>query len=137
MPLLQWKPAYTLGIPSVDYEHRELIGMINAVYSHMAGSSDPDVIEAGLEDIYAGIAAHFALEERHMREAGYDEFAGHKDQHEELLDQIRDMMDAFAEDPEAGRRALQERLGDWFSRHFATFDARLHERLGDHAGHER
>lgn len=132
MTLLKWKPAYTLGIPSVDYEHRELIAAINSVYRHMSESSEPAVIEAGLEDIYAGIAAHFALEERHMREAGYEEYAGHKEQHEELLDQIRDMMDVFAEDPEAGRRTLQERLGDWFGRHFATFDARLHERLGDH-----
>jgi hemerythrin len=102
----------------------------------MAESSEPAVIEAGLEDIYAGIAAHFALEERHMREAGYGEYAGHKEQHEELLDQIRDMMDVFAEDPDAGRSMLQKRLADWFGRHFATFDARLHERLGDHAGHE-
>jgi hemerythrin len=132
MTLLQWKPDYTLGIPSVDYEHRELIALINAVYGHMAESADPAIVEAGLEDIYAGIAAHFALEERHMREAGYEEYAGHKEQHEELLDQIRDMMDVFAEDPEAGRHTLQERLADWFGRHFATFDARLHARLGDH-----
>lgn len=132
MTLLQWKPAYTLGIPSVDHEHRALIGMINKVYQQMSDSSDPEVVEAGLEDIYAGIAAHFALEERHMREAGYEEYAAHKDEHEELLDQIREMMDAFAENPEAGRRRLQENLADWFTRHFATFDARLHDRLGEH-----
>jgi hemerythrin len=132
MTLLQWKPAYTLGIPSVDHEHRELIGMINRLYERMAGSSDPATIEAGLEDIYAGIAAHFALEERHMREAGYGEYLAHKDEHEELLDQIREMMDEFARDPVSGRATLQQRLADWFGRHFATFDARLHERLPHH-----
>lgn len=133
MTLLQWKPSYTLGIPSVDHEHRELIGMINRLYGRMAGSSDPAVIEAGLEDIYAGIAAHFALEERHMREAGYGEYAAHKDEHEELLDQIREMMDEFAADPASGRATLQQRLADWFGRHFASFDARLHERLPHHS----
>lgn len=132
MALLQWKPAYTLGIPSVDHEHRELIDLINRTYAYIEGSASPAEIESCLEDIYAGIAAHFALEERHMRDAGYAEYEAHKEEHEDLLDQIRDLMDAFAEDPEAGRIALQKRLAAWFGGHFATFDARLHHALGDH-----
>jgi len=132
MTLLKWSPAYSLGIPSVDHEHRELIGMINSVYDHMAEASDPAAIESCLEDIYAGIASHFALEERHMREAAYEEYDAHKDEHENLLDQILDMLDEFADDPESGRKTLQNSLSDWFGTHFATFDARLHHNLGDH-----
>ena len=131
MALLTWKPSYSLGIPSVDLEHRELIGQINHVYGHLDKDSASDEINACLEDIYAGIASHFALEERHMREAGYGEFKAHKDQHEDLLDQIRDMMDEFEDDPESGREQLQSTLADWFGQHFATFDARLHMQLGD------
>ena len=132
MTLLDWKPAYSLGIPSVDHEHQELIGMINDVYARLADESDAVAIESLLEDIYAGIASHFALEERHMREAGYEEYAAHKDEHEELLDQIRDMMDDFTDDPESGQNILRDSLADWFGKHFATFDARLHHNLGDH-----
>ena len=131
MTLLNWKKTYSLGVPSVDHEHRELIGMINDVYEHMADASDAAMIEACLEDIYAGIASHFALEERHMRDAGYGEYDEHKDEHEELLDQIRDMMDEFADDPDTGRETLRNCLADWFGKHFATFDARLHHQLGD------
>ena len=133
MTLLQWKPAYTLGVPSVDHEHRELISLINDVYGHLDSDSDPDGIEACLEDIYAAISSHFALEERHMREARYEEYDAHKDEHEELLDQLRDMMDLFIDDPGSGEKLLQTRLADWFGGHFATFDARLHLKLGDHA----
>jgi hemerythrin len=132
MTLLQWKPAYSLGIPSVDHEHRELIGTINEAYARMADAADSAAVESCLEDIHVGIASHFALEERHMREMDYPEYPAHKDDHEDLLDQIREMMDEFHDDPEAGSRALQKNLGDWFSRHFATFDARLHHHLGGH-----
>ena len=132
MTLLNWKSSYSLGIPSVDLEHRELIGLINKLYGHLDLDSAPNDIDACLEDIYAGIASHFALEERHMREAAYVEFEAHKDEHEDLLDQIRDMMDEFADDPVAGREMLQSTLADWFGQHFATFDARLHHQLGDH-----
>jgi len=132
MTLLKWKPAYSLGIPSVDHEHREMIEMINNVYARLESNAGSDQVEAALEDIYAGIALHFALEERHMREAGYREYEEHKDEHEDLLDQIRDMMDEYADNPQAGRESLQKSLSDWFGKHFATFDARLHHHLGDH-----
>ncbi len=131
MTLLKWKPAYSLGVPSVDHEHREMIGQINEIYGHMDQDSGTDEIESRLEDIYAGIAAHFALEERHMRDSGYPEYEAHKDEHEDLLDQLRDLMDDYVEDPVSGRVKLQARLGDWFGIHFATFDARLHL-SGDH-----
>lgn len=131
MKLLQWKPNYALGIPSVDHEHKELIGQINETYGHMDRDSGPDEVEACLEDIYAGIAAHFALEERHMRVSGYAEYEAHKEQHEDLLDQLRDMMDDYMDDPVSGKQQLREQLGDWFGVHFATFDARLHHAL-DH-----
>jgi len=132
MTLLQWKSSYSLGIPSVDLEHRELIGMINTVYSQLEDETGPDLIEACLEDIYAAIASHFALEERHMREAGYAEYPAHKDEHEDLLDQLRDLMDGFMDNPVTGSVMLQDRLADWFGNHFATFDARLHLNLGEH-----
>jgi len=129
MQLLQWKPSYALGIPSVDTEHRELIRVINAVYGQLENDHDPDQVQAVLGDIHAQIAAHFALEERIMRAANYSEFVQHKDSHEELLDQIRDLMDSYAVDPETGKELLQSRLADWFGVHFATFDARLHLNL--------
>lgn len=129
MTLLQWKPAYSLGVPSVDLEHRELISMINSTYENMDNNFDSDSIEACLEDIFAGISSHFALEELHMRNAAYGEYAAHKAQHEQLLDQLRDMMDEFEDDPESGRNTLQSCLSDWFGKHFATFDARLHHDL--------
>ncbi len=132
MALIRWKPSFSLGIPSVDHEHRELIGAINTVYGSMQADASPETIESCLEDIYADVASHFALEERHMRDADYEEYGAHKDEHEDLLDQIRDMMDLYEDDPESGRLLLQQKLSDWFGIHFTTFDARLHNKLGDH-----
>ena len=127
MQLLQWKPTYSLGIPAVDLEHRKMIEMINDVYSRIDREQEEESVQTALADIHAGISAHFALEERLMRESAWPEYADHKDDHEELLDQIRDIMDAYSDDPESGTEILRRRLSDWFGRHFATFDARLHE----------
>lgn len=130
MSLLKWKPSFSLGVPGVDLEHREMITMINQTFDHLEDENDADQVQAMLGEILSGISAHFALEERLMKNAAYAEYADHKENHEELLDDIRDLMDIYADDPKAGKQLLMARLTGWFENHFATFDARLHGALG-------
>lgn len=129
MALLIWNPEYSVGVPAVDDEHFQMITMINELHDRLGGRSDPEAVEMFLGDIHAAIAAHFALEERFMRKAEYEEYEDHKEDHELLLDQLRDLMDEYLDDPEAGNELLKRRLTDWFGKHFSSFDARLHDKL--------
>ena len=130
MSLLQWKSEYSIGIASIDDEHREMIDLINLIYSELASDADVVQIDECLGDIFSAISMHFALEERMMRGCGFEEYEAHKDDHEELLEQIRDLMDDFTDNAEIGAERLSRRLNDWFADHFSTFDARLHGKLG-------
>ena len=129
MGLLEWKLKYAIGVAGVDLEHRELIAMINALYERLDQRRDSDGVEECLGEIHATIAAHFALEETYMRAGNYDEYKIHKEDHEELLDQIRDFMDRHTEDPVTGREVLRRRLDQWFTVHFSSHDARLHRKM--------
>jgi hemerythrin-like metal-binding protein len=132
MALLQWKDQYSVGIKAVDHEHRELIDLINKLHDEMSAHAATAAIEAFFGDLFKAISAHFALEERFMREHKYDEFVQHKRDHERLLDEIRDIMDDFVEREEGTETELAPRLEAWFARHFETHDARLHKALGAH-----
>ena len=129
MSLLQWKPEYSVGVQSMDDEHREMIDLINATYEKLDSDADADQVEEYLGEILSTISMHFALEERIMQNAGYGEFQAHKDDHEVLLDRLRDLMDDYYDDPASGARRLEQSLSDWFADHFSTFDARLHGEL--------
>jgi len=129
MTLLTWQPEFSVGVEAVDFEHREMIDLINRLYEEMEGKKDADSIERFLGDIHATISAHFALEERMMRRANYPEYEAHKNDHEDLLDQVRDLMDIFVASPEKGVLVLQKQMSAWFESHFSTFDARLHGQL--------
>lgn len=131
MALLQWKDQYSVGIDAVDHEHKELITLINRLHDELKSKGDVISIRAFFGDLFTGISAHFALEERFMREHRYDQFSQHKADHERLLDEIRDIMDDF-EDDEIASAELGTKLDAWFSRHFETHDARLHKALGSH-----
>ena len=132
MALITWRKEFEIGIESVDHEHRELIDLINQLHEGFDQGATRETVAGFLGEVHARISAHFALEERVMRELEYDEYADHKEDHETLLDDLRDIMDAFEEgsyaDFEAG---LGEQLQAWFGEHFRTKDARLHTFLHD------
>jgi hemerythrin len=131
MSLLQWRPEYSVGVQSMDDEHREMIDLINATYEKLKSNADADQVEEYLGEIFSTISMHFALEERMMRNAAYGEFQAHKDDHEVLLDRLRDLMDDHFVDQASGAGRLEQSLSNWFAGHFSTFDARLHGKLDD------
>jgi hemerythrin len=130
MALLQWNDAFAVGIAAVDHEHQEMIALINELHATLVRDRSDPAVEEFLGEVHTRIAAHFALEEKLMRESHYDEFEAHKVDHEDLLDDIREIMDAYDMDPELDEEAFSRRLETWFSEHFKTHDARLHQRLG-------
>ena len=126
MSLIEWKDEYCLGIASVDVEHRDLIEYINDLHAVMQKGATQEQVVAALGEIFAQISAHFALEEKLMREVGYDARHEHKEDHEELLDEIRDIMDRVEDDGSFDEARLSSELEAWFSEHFRTHDAKLH-----------
>ncbi|MCK6451975.1 MAG: bacteriohemerythrin [Alphaproteobacteria bacterium] len=133
MPLLEWRDEFSIGIDGVDHEHRALIDLINRLHQEMVEQKGPPRTGAFLGEVHAQIASHFALEEQIMQQQHYAEYTVHKVDHEILLDEIRDIMDAYERgDYAAGPDALGHRLADWFGQHFRSHDARFHR--GIHAG---
>jgi hemerythrin len=132
MTLIEWQKEFETGVAEVDHEHKELVELLNELHAKLGAGASQEEVSAFLGEVFAKISAHFALEEHLMRESAYIEFEDHKDDHEELLDQIRDMMDQIDADPQKSFEILEERLSGWFERHFSTFDARLHGKLGGH-----
>jgi len=129
MSLLAWHDDYALGIAAIDHEHRELIELINALYAAVEVGASRDELGGFFAELHAVVAAHFALEERVMREQGYDELTAHKTDHERLLDEILMLDEEVAASGVRDDKRLAARLDDWFSAHFRSADARLHQHL--------
>ena len=127
MKLIEWRDEFSLGIPAVDHEHRELIELINTLFEEYSKKESRTSVLDFLGELHAGIAAHFALEERIMRERGYDQYLAHKTDHEKLLDEIRDFMDDYEDKDDFPKDYFNELLHSWFVGHFRDMDARLHK----------
>jgi len=130
MSLITWKDEFSVGVAAVDLEHRELIELINGLDAGMRERASQTTVVETLGEILARISAHFALEEKIMRNADYDGFATHKHDHERLLDELLDVIDSVDDAGRYDRAGLSRDLDRWFSDHFRTHDARLHRKLG-------
>jgi len=131
MALIEWRKDFETGVEEVDHEHQELVELINQLHEEMKAGAEADAVADFLGEVFARISAHFALEETVMRKHGYDEYEAHKAEHEKLLDDIRDIMDAHEEGRYTDYEgALSGAVRDWFVNHFKTKDARLHKMLG-------
>ena len=129
MTLIEWRDEFKIGIDEVDFEHQELIELINESYNEAKNEDSFLAVLDSLGEIFEKISAHFALEEKEMRQLKYDQYEDHKEEHEQLLDSIRDIMDEYEEKTILDAEDFGVRLKDWFVNHFSTKDARLHKFL--------
>ncbi len=134
MTLIKWRDSFNTGLAGVDYEHRQLIDLINRVHDELEGSADRARLDLFFGELYTCISAHFALEEKFMRDNRYERYLEHKADHEHLLDDIRDLMDDDGTVAENLSGSLSDRLKAWFENHFSNMDRHLHQILGEGPG---
>ena len=126
MSLIEWQDEFSVGVASVDLEHRELIDLINDLHDLVGDNASADEVVSMLGETFAQISAHFALEEKFMRDSRYPLYEEHKTDHETLLDELRDIMDLVDVDGQYDEQGLSQDMQRWFTEHFRTHDAKLH-----------
>lgn len=129
MKLIKWKNEYAIGVPEVDTDHRELIDLVNDLYNQLQSGRYNVNMNDFLGELYAIMKRHFAREEDVMNMHRYPQFEVHKADHERMLDDINNIMYDYQDGLLQNDDILAEMLEHWFSEHFATHDAKLHQQL--------
>ena len=130
MPLIEWTAQLSVGIDSIDEQHKKLINMINALNDAMLTGSSNEL----LGKIFTGLAAytqkHFAYEENMFAEYGYPNSQEHKRQHSELIAQVVELKENFMENPQGTISAdLMLFLKRWLTNHILRTDKEYTEFL--------
>jgi hemerythrin len=120
--MFEWKPQYSVQIPSIDNQHQNLFRIAAELYSAMCAGQGKVALSRVLERLVQYTAAHFAHEERLMRLHKYPDFDKHKAEHEALTKQVL----AFQSDFENGRATMTVQvlhfLKEWLQHHIAESD---------------
>jgi len=123
MPLIEWTAELSVGIDSIDEQHKKLVNMINALNDAMLTDSSNEL----LGKIFTGLAAytqkHFSYEENMFAEYGYSDSEEHKRQHNELIAQVVELKEKFMENPQGTISAdLMLFLKRWLTNHIMRTD---------------
>ena len=125
-PLLVWRDDYLIGVEELDYEHRDLVYRMNELHEELVQHREKEEIEKCLGEIHARMAVHFALEEHFMLENDFDGYAGHKQEHDEFLEEIVEVIEKFQSRPDLDYAAEFARLlQHWIHNHILTSDQEL------------
>lgn len=88
MPIAVWTPNLSLGVPSLDADHRKLIDTMNQVFDALMFDRSSAMIHAALATLNDYVVEHFAREEAWMRERNHPDLHRHLQEHEALCTQL-------------------------------------------------
>ena len=95
MPLMAWNDKMSVGIPSIDDQHKKLVGMLNDLFDAVQAGKGKDVLGKILDNLIEYTKSHFGYEEKLFAQHGYPETEPHKKEHADLAHQVLDVQKKY------------------------------------------
>ncbi len=89
--LMKWTDAMSVGVETLDEDHRQLIHLINNL-----AYADADFAEV-FNRLLDYITSHFEREEAHLEALGYPGIDSHRAQHDAFADRVGEMLRHYRE----------------------------------------
>jgi hemerythrin len=112
MSFIQWNDELSVGIPSIDQQHRKLIAMINQLSDAMAQGKGRDMVQPVLKMLSDYAVSHFQTEEALFAKHEYPDRYAHANEHNRFANQVA----AFQQQYIAGSAPLSVELLDFLRR---------------------
>ena len=71
MPLMEWTDKLSVGVPSIDAQHKKLVSMANTLYDAMKAGHGKEILDETLAGLINYTVTHFKYEEKLFAQTGY------------------------------------------------------------------
>ena len=122
MAILSWSNKYSVGVKTLDDQHKGLLRVLNELHAAMMKGEAQKIAGPLLDKLMAGARDHFALEERMMSEARYAGMADHRAKHQELIVKLGNFIDRSRKGDNTMYVQLLNFLRDWLNDHMLQED---------------
>lgn len=123
--LIQWDDSLAVGNHEIDSDHKHLVYVINRLYDAIRDNCADEIIDSVLSDLADYTDYHFRREEQAMIAHRYEEYERHRRYHNELIEQLSDLIHRFEKDRNSVTTETLEFLRHWFIDHVRVTDVRL------------
>lgn len=120
--MFEWKPEYSVKIPTIDAQHQRLFALAGNLHEAMAQGKGTECLETALSQLIDYTKEHFAAEERLMRMHNFAGLEAHKREHEKLATQVVELQARFRRKETFLTLDLMRFLKSWLSEHISRSD---------------
>jgi len=124
MSAAHWSPNLSVGVETLDVDHRALIDVLNRLDTEVGGGAGHDAIAPILDELIAETEAHFRREEEIMAREDYPDAGHHAMIHQALREEIEEFRQRFAAGMEIGPE-ITEFIKRWLIGHIMESDKHL------------
>jgi hemerythrin-like metal-binding protein len=134
MQEIEWHESHSVGVPSIDEQHKRLMALTNRLFQAIMNEAGEAALEGILNELADYVSYHFTHEEELLRKYGYPEdlLAEHEAEHKALTDEVHRYIALYRKDPANLDLSVYVFLRDWTTEHMSRSDSEYSEFLVAH-----
>ncbi len=130
MSLVTWSEKLSVGVPSIDNQHKKLVTLLNQLHDAMMAGKGRDTLGTVLKGLIEYTTTHFKYEEELFAKTGYADAAAHKKNHDDLVKTVLDIQKKYEQTgPAALTLQVMNFLKDWLTKHIQGTDMAYKDHL--------
>ena len=129
MASLVWSESLSVGIKSIDDQHKRLIDLINSLEAAKNANNSGDALVKVVDGLLEYTKTHFTYEEQLFAKHGYAETAAHKSEHENFVKRALDARESVRKGGALVAGSLVGFLNLWLISHIKGTDKKYSEFL--------
>ena len=119
---VEWKDEYSVGIDSIDRQHKKLIALINSLQTAVDYSAGAEYEREALDALVDYTKTHFSYEEDMMEKNGYPDVTTHRAEHELMISRVEQVLAEYQKNPDTAMQNAIDFLRDWLINHINGTD---------------
>lgn len=120
--LIEWNQGFSVGVAEMDNQHKQLVTLLNDLYSAMQSQKSSEIIGKVLNKLISYTEKHFSDEEEFMKKHSYPDIKSQIKEHTAFTDKVL----KFKSDYDAGKTSMSVSitsfLKDWLINHISLSD---------------
>lgn len=130
---IHWIPSMSVGIEKIDYQHKELLCLVNDLMDFAGEGKDSESFAMAFDFLEEYVVEHFGEEEKYMDMFSYPGAEAHKEQHALFVNTLGNLKERYEEfgATESFLKVLQSQLAAWIMTHIKNVDTVLGKFLRD------
>lgn len=129
---LQWQEEYSVGIESLDNDHKKLINLLNQFTTAYDYAMSEDFERQALSNLIAYTKYHFEREENLLVEHNFIDVEAHKKQHKAMIAQVESFVTLYDEKGHDALSEVSNFLKEWLINHINGTDKEYTQCLTAH-----